>query len=146
MFEFSHPLIHPQLCNSPLRRGKLLMNKLHCGRALTRSGGHSLHGTMTHIASDEYSRLARLKPEWITLQRPAARPMAFITASLQIRAGKNESMTVRLYYLGEPFRVWQRADEYEECVSGNRFLLSLRGVIDRDPLESFVSMSLDDRS
>src|SRR6266404_487806 len=96
---------------SPLRRRKVLMNKLHCGRALTHSGGHSLHGTMTHIASDEYSRLARLKPEWITLQRPAARPMAFITASLQIRAGKNESMIVRLYYLGEPFRVWQRADE-----------------------------------
>src|SRR5258705_2441196 len=130
---------------SPLRRRKVLMNKLHCGGAFTHSGSHSLYGAMPHIASDEYSRLARLKPEWITFQCPAPRPMALATASLQIGAGKNESMIVSLYYLGEPFRVWQRTDEYEECVGWNSFFFALRGVVDRDRLESFVSMGLDDR-
>src|SRR6266404_993585 len=131
--------------NSPLRRREVLVNELHCGRTFTHSGSDPLHRAMAYVTRGEYSGFARLQPEWIALKRPAARPMAFATASLQVRASKNESMIVNLYYFGEPFRVGQRSNEDEERVSGDYFFLTLRGVVDRDGLKSLVSMHLDDR-
>src|SRR5215471_15212036 len=108
----------PMMCSSWVvfsvsaisHRAQILMNELYCVRALSHAGCHTLHGTISNIASYENSWYACFEQPGVAVERPVFGALA---VRHEVRPRQDKSFFFAQQNAGEPVRARRGANEYK---------------------------------